>query len=85
LKKGGGVAPLAGTSMAAPHVTGVIALMLERADQLQIALTPAEIKSLIQSSALRIGVAPLDSQYEYYTFDGVREGILNAPGALQFQ
>jgi subtilisin family serine protease len=84
LKRGGGVVALPGTSMAAPHVTGVIALVLQRADQLGLTLSVEDIRSQIKNSANRIGVAPLDSIQVSYTFDGVREGIISASGALQF-
>jgi subtilisin len=79
-KLGGGTTRLSGTSMAAPHVTGVVALMAEK---FGLSLTPEGARSVIRSSAARIGVAPLDSPTLGYTFDGEREGIVSAPGALQ--
>jgi subtilisin len=79
-KLGGGTTRLFGSSMAAAHVTGVIALMWQQ----QVNLTPEQVRGKIQASALHPGVAPLDNfEWTTYTFDGAREGIVNAPGALQ--
>ena len=77
LKLGGGTTRMSGTSMSAPHVSGVVALML----QLNPALTPADVRSKIESSAHRKGTAPLNSPTSSYSFDGEREGIASAPGA----
>lgn len=75
---GGGTTRMSGTSMAAPHVAGVVALMLEK----DPTLTPVEIKALIMTSGTGQGVSPLDSPTGSYTFDGEREGVISAPKAV---
>lgn len=75
LKLGGGTTRMSGTSMAAPHVAGVVALMIE----LEEPLDPEEARLAIQGTADLIGTAPLDSPTTSYFFDGEREGIVQAP------
>jgi len=74
---GGGTIRLSGTSMAAPHATGVVALLL----QSNPTLAPADVKTRIMKGD-RENIAPLNSPASSYTFDGVREGILFAPTVL---
>ena len=78
LQLGGGTTRLSGTSMAAPHVAGVAALICQK---LGLAVTPADIRSRISAGAQN-PAAPLNSPTSSYTFDGVLEGVLSAPGAL---
>jgi subtilisin len=75
---GGGTTRMSGTSMAAPHVAGVVALMWERFG----AIEPETARARLRLGA-RLGQAPLDSPSGAYSFDGEREGILSAPGAVQ--
>ena len=74
-KLGGGTTRMSGTSMAAPHVTGVVARMLELNGQ----VLPEDIRSNIRLTAERHLVAPLDSPTSSYTYDNEREGIVHAP------
>jgi subtilisin len=59
-----------GTSMASPHVTGVVALMLE-ADP---SLTPSEIKAVLQSTAARLPDLKPEEQ---------GAGMINAASAIE--
>jgi serine protease len=56
-----------GTSMAAPQVTGIISLLLAR----KSTLTPAEIKQIIEQTALDLGPAGFDYQYGHGLIDPV--------------
>jgi subtilisin len=76
LKLGGGTVRMSGTSMAAPHVAGVAALLYG-----STITDPNTIRARIRCNAEEIGAAPLDSPTTSYTFDGVREGILSADAA----
>jgi subtilisin family serine protease len=75
---GGGTVRMSGTSMAAPHVTGVVALMAEQS----AGLTPDDVRRRLRVGADNVNVAPFDSPASGYSFDGEREGIVSAPGAL---
>jgi subtilisin len=75
---GGGTTRMSGTSMASPHVTGVAALVLSK----NPTLSTEAVRSTIRGGASVIGTAPLNSPTSTYTFDGEREGVLSAPGAL---
>ena len=75
LNAGGGTTRMSGTSMAAPHVAGVAALMQQQANG---TLSPEEIQRIIRDGAQQFGGAPLDSPTSSYTFDGEREGVISA-------
>jgi len=75
-KLGGGTTRFNGTSMSAPHVAGVAALILQG----EPSLDPETVRTRIWNNAVRIGTAPLDSPTNGYSFDGEREGVLSAAG-----
>lgn len=77
LKRGGGTTRMSGTSMAAPHVAGVAALLIAAG-----VTSPSAVKTRLQCSADRKGEAPLDAPTTSYSFDGTREGIVSASRAL---
>lgn len=74
LKLGGGTTRMSGTSMATPHVTGIVARLLEKSDGPH---TFDEIRAYFNGSlgADLIATVPLDSAAGGYTFDFDREGI----------
>jgi len=78
---GGGTVRMSGTSMAAPHVAGVVALMAEQSAE-QSPLTPDEARRRLRGGADAVDTAPFDSPAGGYTFDSEREGIASAPGGL---
>ncbi len=70
---------MSGTSMAAPHVAGVAALLYDQAGG---TLDPEVVRARIIDGAVLAGQAPYASPTSCYSSDGDREGILSAPGAL---
>ena len=73
-KLGGGTTRMSGTSMASPHVAGVVARFLQQGD-----LTPDQVRTAVQNAAQGKGMVPWNSPASSYTFDAVREGIAHAP------
>jgi subtilisin family serine protease len=68
--------PLSGTSMAAPHVAGVAALVLARHPE----LTSDQVRQILRASATDLGPAGKDAQYGYGRVDAARAvGIDQAP------
>ena len=74
LKLGGGTTRMSGTSMATPHVTGIVARLLARENGPR---TFDDFKAYFNAlpGADEIGTAPIDSRAGSYTFDFDREGI----------
>lgn len=63
-----------GTSMAAPHVTGAVALIAQDAASKKVSLTPSQIASIIKESATDLGQRGVDAVYGW--------GLLNVQAAL---
>lgn len=74
LALGGGTTRMYGTSMAAPHVAGVAALMR----QANASLSPADAAAILGITADLAGQAPYDHPYVLESLDGVLEGIVDA-------
>lgn len=73
LKLGGDTTRMSGTSMSAPHVSGIVARLFQNNSGVEA------IRNLIRNNADRDGTAPLNSPTSGYSFDGEREGIAKAP------
>ena len=67
---------MSGTSMATPHVTGMIALIL----QANPSLTPSQVKQLLIDTAVDLGDSGKDDYYGYGRIDGA--GIMNSQGNI---
>ncbi|HEY5649740.1 MAG TPA: S8 family serine peptidase, partial [Nitrospiria bacterium] len=81
LNLGGGTTQKSGTSMAAPHVAGLVALMAEVQASAVLALDPEAAREALRSTADQKGTAPLNSPTGGYSFDGEREGVATAAAA----
>lgn len=68
-----------GTSMAAPHVTAAIALMLAR----KPGLTPAQVKTILTASVTAFPTSNAWALYDCATLHNCGAGILNARLAVQ--
>ncbi|MBI1954898.1 MAG: S8 family serine peptidase [Acidobacteria bacterium] len=85
LKLGGGTTRMSGTSMAAPHVAGIVARMMQTASYSADASGVGNIRTNIRSTADKKpddndnSTLPLDSPTSGYSYDGEREGIGQAP------
>ncbi len=76
LKVGGGTTRMSGTSMASPHVAGVVARFFEA----QPTVVDMEIlRGLLRTAAHGVGTDPLDSPTGSYSYDGEREGVVLVP------
>lgn len=73
LAMGGGITRMSGTSMATPHVAGVVALALSE-------FTPDQIRNILRTTASGIGSTPYASPTTSYSFDGEKEGVVSVCG-----
>ncbi len=80
---GGGYGPNSGTSMASPHINGVVALMIQANPDLAV----EQIKQIIFDTAFNLGSPGEDNQYGWGmvdAFDAVQEALSTASIAFSF-
>jgi hypothetical protein len=68
--------PFCGTSAAAPHIAGIVALLMEQ----NPSLTSAEYRNLITGGALDLGAAGFDYAFGYGRANALASANLEAPG-----
>ena len=66
--KGGGYTTMSGTSMATPHVSGAVALVLAA----NLTYTPQQVRARLESTALDLGSTGKDNYYGYGLVDAYR-------------
>ncbi len=70
-----GYTKASGTSMATPHISGAIALLLQK----NPSLNPREIKDILMQTALDKGKVGADNEYGYGVIDGINTMLTLAP------
>ncbi len=63
LSNSGGYTVMSGTSMAAPHVSGTIALILNAAKKQGTALSPVQVKAILNNTSIDLGDTGKDNIY----------------------